>query len=115
VIFTASGVPNRNGKVAWPLGLRLLRGADSLRRQLEAQLELAAEQVTAGGANPLLLDEIGSTVEELRQLLLADKERRFSMTRFEYEESERFLQELKRAPKLLAGSAPAGGSEGTGR
>ena len=47
VILKASGVPNQNGQVAWPLGLRLLR-ADSEMQQLEAQLQLAAEQVTAG-------------------------------------------------------------------
>src|SRR5262245_50646331 len=57
VILRASGVPNHNGQVAWPLGLRLL-GADSRLQQLGAQLELAAEQASAGGVNPELLSEI---------------------------------------------------------
>jgi hypothetical protein len=109
VILKAGGVPNDRGQVAWPLGLRLLR-ADGQLQQLEAQLQLAAEQVTAGGANPQLLDEIRRNVEALRQLLLADRERRFSMTLAVYEDAERFLQKLQRTPRILAGSAPAGGS-----
>ena len=112
VILKASGVPNQNGQVAWPLGLRLLR-ADSEMQQLEAQLQLAAEQVTAGGANPELLDEIRLNVEDLRQLLLADKERRFSMPLAAYEDAEGFLQKLQKTPKVLAASAPAGRQEAT--
>jgi len=107
VILKSSGVPNQNGQVSWPLGLRLLR-ADSQMQQLEAQLQLAAEQVTAGGANPQLLDEIGLNVEDLRQLLLSDKEQRFSLPLAAYEDAEQFLQKLKKTPKILAVSAPAG-------
>jgi hypothetical protein len=107
VILKASGVPNHHGQVAWPLAFRLLR-ADGQTRQLEGQLELAAEQVIAGGANPQLLDEIRLSVEELRQLLLADKERRFSLPLAVYEDAEDFLQKLKKAPKILAASTPAG-------
>jgi hypothetical protein len=107
-------VPNQNGQVAWPLGFRLLR-ADAQLQQLEAQLQLAAEQVTAGGANPQLLDEIRLNVEALRQRLLADKERRFSMPLAVYEDAERFLEALGKTPEILAASAPAGRSEETGR
>jgi hypothetical protein len=114
VILKASGVPNQNGRVAWPLGLRLL-GADSLMQQLEAQLRLAVEQVTAGGVNPLLLDEIRLNVEVLRQGLLADKAERFSMPLATYEDAERFLQTLKRTPQILAASPPAGRPEATER
>jgi hypothetical protein len=119
VILKASGVPNQNGRVAWPVAFRLLE-ADSLRQQLEAQLQLAAEQVTGGGANPLLLDEIRSNIETLRQRLLAYEERRPSLPVTVrdlnlYKDAERFLQKLKRAPQILAGSAPAGRSEATER
>jgi hypothetical protein len=114
VIRKASGVPNQNGQVAWPLGFRLLR-ADSQMQQLEAQLQLAVEQVTAGGVNPLLLDEIRLNVEVLRQGLLADKAERFSMPLATYEDAERFLQTLKRTPQILAASAPAGRPEATAR
>jgi hypothetical protein len=114
VILKASGVPNRNGRVDWPLGLRLLR-VDEQRQQLEAQLHLAAEQVTGGGVNPQLLDEIRASVEDLRQLLLADKEQRFSMPLATYEEAERFLGKLKKTPQILAASAPATRTDPTGR
>ena len=114
VILTASGVPNQHGEVAWPLGLRLLR-VDSLMQQLEAQLQLAVEQVTAGGVNPQLLDEIRLNVGDLRQRLLADKASRFSMPLAVYEDAERFLQKLKRTPQILAASAPAGQPEAAAR
>ncbi len=107
VILNASGVPSQNGRLTWPLGFRLLR-TDSQRMQLEGQLHLAAEQITAGGVNPQLLDEIRRNVEALRQLLLSDKERRFSLPQAAYDDAERFLQKLQRAPQILAVSAPAG-------
>jgi hypothetical protein len=114
VILRASGVPNQNGRVDWPVGLRLLRD-DSLRHQLEAQLQLAVEQVTAGGANPQLLDEIRRNVEALRRHLRADRARRFSMPLAAYEDAERFLQKLMRTPQILAASPPAGWVQGTAR
>jgi hypothetical protein len=114
VILKASGVPNRNGQVDWPLGLRLLR-TEGQRQQLEAQLQLAAEQVTAGGVNPQLLDEIRESVEELREILAADRERRFSLALGTYEDAERFLGKLKKVPHVLAASAPAGRAEPAGR
>jgi hypothetical protein len=114
VILNAGGVPNQDGQVAWPLGLRLLR-VDARLQQTEAQLRLAAEQVTAGGANPQLLREVRRNVEGLRQHLLADKERRFSMPLAAYEDAERFLEALGKTPEILAASAPAGRSEEIGR
>jgi hypothetical protein len=114
VILKASGVPNENGRVTWPLAFRLLR-ADSLTQQLEGQLQLAAEQVTAGGVNPQLPDEIRLNVEALRRLLSADKEWRFSLPLAVYEDAERFLQKLKRTPQILAASAPAGRPEAAAR
>jgi hypothetical protein len=114
VILKASGVPKHNGRVAWPSGLRLL-GADSQLEQLEAQLQLAAEQVIVGGANPQLLDEIRLNVEALRQLLLAKWPRRFSMPLTVYEDAERFVQKLQRAPRILSASASSGRPEAAAR
>lgn len=114
LVLTASGIPFQNGQVSWPLALRLL-GTDLQLRQLEAQLKLAAEQVTAGGANAMLLGEIQGNAKELRRLLLADKERRFSLSGAAYEEAERFLEKLRRAPNILAASTPAGRGELTTR
>ncbi len=113
-ILTASGVPNRDGQVSWPFAFRVLR-ADALVQQVEAQLQVAGEQVTAGGANPLLLDDIRLNVETLRQALLAHKENRRSLRRVEYEDAEGFLQKLQKAPQVLAGLAPAGPPEARSR
>jgi hypothetical protein len=114
IILKASGVPLQNGRVAWPWGLRLL-GPNAQMQQLEAQLQLAVEQITAGGANPLLLDEIRRNVECLRQILLTDKELRFSMPLAVYDDAELFIQNLKRATQILAASAPAAQPEASAR
>jgi hypothetical protein len=114
IILTASGVPNRNGQASWPFAFRVLR-ADALVQQVDAELRVAGEQVTAGGANPLLLDDIRLNVETLRQVLLAHKENRRSLPRVDYEDAERFLQKLQKAPQVLAGLAPAGPPEAASR
>jgi len=98
--LTASGVPSEGGKITWPLGLRTLP-VDTLRKQVEAQLKLAA----AGGANGPLLDDLRRNTEKLRATLLADKEWRFSLPLYAYEDSEQFLRKLRKAPTLLQGSA----------
>jgi hypothetical protein len=104
--LTASGVPHQNGLIAWPRILRLA-GADPQMQRLEAQLQLAAEQVIAGGVNPKLIDEIRLTVEDLGRLLRADKEERWpSLPSDAYDAAERFLQELQRVPRILAAAAP---------
>jgi hypothetical protein len=113
-ILMASGLPNRNGQVAWPSAFRLLR-ADALVQQVDAQLQVAGEQVTAGGANPLLLDDIRLNVETLHQALLAQKENRIYMPHAVYEDAEGFLQKLQKAPQVLAGLAPAGPQEAKSR
>jgi hypothetical protein len=114
IIFRASGVPNRNGQISWPFAFRVLR-ADALVQQVDAELQVAGEQVTAGGANPLLLADIRLNVETLRQALLAHKENRRSLPRVDYEDAERFLQKLQKAPQILAGLAPAGPPEAKSR
>jgi hypothetical protein len=114
IILKASGVPNRNGHLAWPSVFRVLP-TDGLVQQVEAELQVAAEQVIAGGANPLLLNDIQLNVEALYQVLRADREYRFSMPLAVYEDAERFLQKLHRAPQVLAGSAPAVPSETSAR
>jgi hypothetical protein len=106
-ILAGSGVPMQNGKVTWPLGLRLLR-VDDFLKQLEAQLQVAAGQAAVGGVNGQLTDEIRDNVETIRQALAADKEWRFSMPLTVYEDSELFLRRLAKAPTLLQASTPAG-------
>jgi hypothetical protein len=87
--------------------LRLLQ-ADVDMQRVQAQLQLAAEQVIAGGANPKLLDELRLTVADLVRLLRADRAERWpSLPPDVYDDGERFLRALQRAPRMAEASAPA--------
>jgi hypothetical protein len=91
----------------WPSILRLVNAEADMQR-VEAQLQLAAEQVIAGGVNPKLLREMRLTVEDMERLLRADQASRWpSLSRDVYDDAERFLQELKRAPRLAEAAPPA--------
>jgi len=106
LILTASGVPHQNGQITWPAVLRVLH-ADVHMQRLEAQLQLAAEQVIGGGVNPNLLKEIRSSVEGLRRLVQEDKATRWPSLPAElYDDAERFLQGLGRTPRIAEASAP---------
>jgi hypothetical protein len=106
LILTASGVPHQNGQIAWPAVLRVLH-ADAQMQRLEAQLQLAAEQVIGGGVNPNLLKEIRSSVEGLRRLVQEDKATRWPSLPAElYDDAERFLQGLGRTPRIAEAAAP---------
>jgi hypothetical protein len=107
LILNASGVPNHNGQIKWPSIFRLVN-ADADMQRVEAQLQLAAEQVIAGGVNPKLLHEMRLTVEDMQRLLRADQATRWpSLSRDAYDDAERFLQELKRAPRVTEAAPPA--------
>ncbi len=111
-VLTASGVPNDNGSLRWPLGLRVVGGsaADDLRQQVQALFQLAAQQAQAGSIDPALAQELARSVDRLRRLLLRDRDERFSLALTSYEESEHFLAKLDHAQKVLrAGLEPSGG------
>jgi len=101
--LTASGVPNNNGQLRWPLGLTILAapGADELSAQIGALFEEATRQAAAGPVNPALTDETRQAVQKLRRLLLKEKAERFGMPLTVYQESELFLNKLERAGRLL--------------
>ncbi len=108
LILKASEVPTQNGKIAWPAVFRLM-GAESKMQQFEAQLELGAEQVLAGGCNSRLLDEIRLSVDELDGCLLVDRANRWPCLRSSvYDDADQFLKKLKRTPRILNAAAPAG-------
>jgi hypothetical protein len=102
-LLTASGVPNDNGQLRWPLGLTILAapGADELSEQIEALFEEAASQAAAGSVSPVLAEEARQAVQKLRKLLLKEKAERFGMPLALYRESERFLARLERAALFL--------------
>jgi hypothetical protein len=111
-VLTAAGVPNDGGRLRWPLGLRVVGGADAgeLRQQIEALFQYGVEQTQAGPVSPHLVQELASSVGALRQLLRRDREERFSLALTTYEDAERFLANLDHARKLLEpGREPARG------
>jgi hypothetical protein len=110
----ASGVPNNNGQLRWPLGLRILAApeTDQLREQIDALFQEAAGQTAAGGAvGSPLAQEMGEAVRRFRKLLLKDKSERFGMPLAVYSESERFLNQLEHSVELLKAGLQAPGGQ----
>jgi len=113
-LLTASGVPNENGQLRWPLGLRILatQGTDALREQVDVLFHEAASQAARGPVNAHLIQELHQTVNRLRRLLRKDKTERLGMPLAVYNESERFLNQLEHGAQVLkAGLAAPGGQE----
>jgi plastocyanin len=113
-LLTASGVPNENGQLRWPLGLRILAApeTDELREQIDALFHEAASQAAGGPVSSPLIQEMGEAVRKFRRLLLKDKAERFGMPLAVYNESERFLNRLEHATQLLqAGLQIPGGQD----
>jgi plastocyanin len=110
LILTASGVPTDGGRLKWPLGLRLLGPLDGgpLRDRTEALLQVAALQAQVGKVNPQLKREVSKAVGKLRARLRALDDRAV-LARFTVKEAERFLDRVKRAPKLIEQAMPAPG------
>jgi hypothetical protein len=102
-LLTASGLPNDNGRLRWPLGLRILAAPETneLREQIDALLQEAAGQTAGGSVSSTLIEEMQEAVRKFRRLLLKDKAERLGMPLAVYSESEHFLNQLERAAHLL--------------
>src|SRR5262249_33914574 len=93
---TLFGLPSENGRVAWPLGLRILPPANetkALREQLELVLYFVATQAAEGQVNRTFIDFGLQAVRDLRQLLRPHKG---AMVTFTYTEAMRFLDRAER-------------------
>jgi hypothetical protein len=112
-LLTASGVPNDNGRLRWPVGLRILAApeTDQLRERIEALFQEAAGQAAGAPVNPHLIQEMDQAVSKFRKLLLKEKTERFGMPLAVYHESERFLNQLRRAGQALKTGLEAPGRE----
>jgi hypothetical protein len=101
-ILSAMGVPNEGGQITWPFELRVMGPTEvtGLRTQLEGLLQLVAMQAGSGQVNPRAVDAARQAVNRLDALLLQDKKRGgLGMTSFE--DSERFLRQLRHGLELL--------------
>jgi hypothetical protein len=93
---TLFGLPSENGRVQWPLGLRVLAPADetkALREQLEVVLYFVATQAAAGQVNRSFVNFGLQAVRELRRLL---RPRAGTIATFTYTEAMRFLDRAER-------------------
>jgi hypothetical protein len=90
------GLPAENGRLQWPLGLRILppgNETNALREQLEVVLYFVATQAADGQVNREFIDFGIQAVRDLRQLL---KPRQGTMAAFTYAEARRFLDRAER-------------------
>jgi len=100
-----SGMAGGGGRLAWPLGLRLLPAPDAiaLRDRVEALLQVEADQAADGPVDAGVYLNLASALDELSNLLDRDREQRFSLPAHAYETAEKFLAEIRAAGKRLAG------------
>jgi len=93
---TLFGLPARDGRVQWPLGLRILAPANEaqvLRDQLEVDLYFVATQDDEGKVNQVFIAIGLQTTRDLRQLL---RRRHESMAAATYTDAMRFLDRAER-------------------
>lgn len=106
------GLPNQDGRLAWPLGLRLLPPSpdyDTATAQLEALLQLAGRQLANGEpVDARFVRQASLDVKRLRRLLSESEHRMADTT---YVESRRFLKGLDEMLALLQAPAPSRGEE----
>jgi hypothetical protein len=112
-LLKASGLPNDNGRLDWPIGLQVLAGpnTDQLRERIDALWNEAAKQAAGGPANANRTQEMHQAVDKLRRQLLKDKRERFALPLAVYQEAERFLDKLDRAEQALRAGSAAPGTE----
>ena len=100
-LLAAFGLPNENGRLLWPLGLRVLAPAaetDPLRAQVDALAVLIAGQATQyGRADAALVHELNRAVDRLETRLAA---RSADFAEATAAEARRFLQNLRHTAKV---------------
>jgi hypothetical protein len=97
----ALGLPSEGGKLAWPLGLRVLAPAsemDLMRQRVDALLPTLAAQAGQGTQNTAIANELATAVRQMRRLLAENGDGLADATRTD---ASRFLTRLGRALKLL--------------
>jgi hypothetical protein len=92
---TLFGLPGENGRLQWPLGLRILPTDETktLREQLELVLYFVATQAAEGKVNRVFIDFGLDAVRDLRRLL---RPRESTMHAVTYAEAMRFLDRAER-------------------
>lgn len=101
-VLTAFGLPNKEGRLVWPLGLRVLAPAPATNRMREQIDTLAAvilgQKNAYGQVDSSLVQELDRAVNDLRQQITA---RPTDMSQVTYNDSVLFLQKLQDAVKAM--------------
>jgi hypothetical protein len=101
-VLDTLGVPVKEGRLDWPLGLRILPPSAetaALRQQIEALLQAAASQSVAGHVRSGTLVKAALAVDRLHRLLR--RERAAITSTYTYLEADRFLTRLASGLKML--------------
>jgi hypothetical protein len=107
-LLSAAGVPHEDGKLQWPVALRVLPDTAPLRQRIESLVKEGATQSAVGAVNARVNLDLAAAVDALRDLMDREREERFSLPNATYEEAEKFLAGLKGAATRLAqGYEPA--------
>jgi hypothetical protein len=109
-LLAAAGLPMSDGKLEWPLALRVLPGAEADRKRIEGLYQTAADQAAKGSLNPGLPLQIYRAVEKLEKLLARDKAERLTFSSTMYTQCEQFLRRLKQAAQTVAAASPPSAS-----
>jgi hypothetical protein len=95
--LTAAGVPNHQGRLVWPLGLRILPPAPQtreLRDQLDAQLKMLMAMSLSGQDDSHTVRAARQAVDKLYGLL---KDQRYVLATATYEDASHFIKNLQKA------------------
>jgi hypothetical protein len=109
---TLFGLPAENGRLQWPLGLRILPTDETkaLCEQLELVLYLVATQAAEGRVNRVLIDLGLQAMCDLRQLLRLRESTMYPVTYTEamrfLDRAERGLTKIKRIETISGGAYP---------
>ena len=100
-ILTAVGVPNDDGQLSYPLGLKVLQpGTENVQLldQIETLFQLMAMQQAGGQVNPNFAQEANVAIDRLQTLL---RGRQHNMMPNTYEEAQRYLEKLRHGLKVF--------------
>jgi hypothetical protein len=99
-VLSANGLPNEEGSLHWPLGLLGLPDAsgDTLRRQVDTALTMAADRQERGQTSADVLRKVRPALRRLQRMLY---EKEGEIPEQEYQECTHFLRKLSRAVRDL--------------
>jgi hypothetical protein len=96
------GVPTQDGRLSWPLALRILPPDEetrALRNQIDALVQEAATQASKDQVKPSIREEAIRAIGQLHELLR--KKKNAITASYTYDEADRFLDQLAKGLKRL--------------